>query len=102
MYLKSFSEQNYTDTAYVINAFQKFFSLKLDYAQRLHISYLHMVAEISNPLTDRSLNEDDLALAPLDKKLPKAVQEIEREYVHPIRRETLFCGKKVFTYPSRV
>jgi hypothetical protein len=102
MFLKSFGERNYTDTEFVIRAFRKEFGIKDEHARRLHVSYLHMVSEATNPLKDRSLSEDDLALVPLSESMPKFVQEIEREYVHPIRKETLLCGKIVFTYPSRV
>ena len=102
MYLKSFGERNYTDRDFVIGAFRKEFSLKHDYALRIHVSYLHMVSEVNTPLLDRSLSEDDLALVPLSESMPKIVQEIEREYVHPIRKETLLCGRIVYTYPSRV
>ena len=102
MFLKAYGERNYTDTEFVVNAFKKEFSIKDLTARRLHVSYLHMVSEAFNPLKDRSLSEDDLALVPLRQSMPKIVQEMEREYVHPIRKETLLCGKIVFTYPSRV
>jgi hypothetical protein len=102
MFLKGFGERNYTDTEFVIHDFRKEFSLKYDHAQRLHVSYLHMVSEAINPLKDRSLTEDDLVKIPLSESMPKVVQEIEREYVHPIRKETLLCGRIVYTYPSRV
>ncbi len=102
MFLKAFGERNYTDTEFVVNAFKKEFSIKDLTARRLHVSYLHMVSEATNPLKDRSLSENSLTSTPLIDKLPKFVQEIEREYVHPIRKETLLCGRVVYTYPSRV
>lgn len=102
MFMKSFGERNYTDAPLVIEEFIREFSLKMDYAKMLHSSYIYMVSGSTNKLPERTLSESDLALVPLQDKLPKAVQEIEREYVHPIKREVLLCGKIVYTYPSRV